>query len=372
MRRTWRDRLGAAGDQRPDLYCLHQEPRPYEVDCSLGVNPLGMSPRVAARLREPLSGLDLAPYPRGEGPLAEALSSAWDGLFRPEQVLLGCGSMGVLLSLLRVLARPGASLLGLSPQFPDFPFQARFSGMEARSLPLFFPEYALEPERLLREVAPGDSAVYLDRPHNPTGQVLPLGDVARLAERCGDCGASLLVDEAYGEFLPEAESALNLDHPAVTVVRSFSKGWGLAGLRVGYGVVRDPQLREVLGWSTPPFEVSALGTELACEALKERDFPARSRAAVAFLKREVLKVLGGVPGLRTAATDPEVPLLLGVAEDPGEDLYETFLRRGIRTESGRAYPGLGARAVRLRVPREGDLARFRELWEEPDPSPSPE
>ena len=158
----------------------------------------------------------------------------------------------------------------------------------------------------------------------------------------------------------------------MTVVRSFSKGWGLAGLRVGYGVVRDPQLREVLGWSTPPFEVSVLGTELACEALKDRDFPARSRAAVAFLKREVLKVLGGVPGLRTAATDPEVPLLLGVAEDPGEDLYETFLRRGIRTESGRAYPGLGARAVRLRVPREGDLARFRELWEEPDPSPSPE
>ena len=355
---VWRTRLGPEAEEHPFLYCTQEELRPYSVDCSLGVNPLGMPPEVAARLAEP-SGGDLAPYPREEGALKEDLAAFWGGAFRPDQVFLGCGSMAVLLSLLRVLARPGGAMRGMAPQFPDFALHARFGGLETRHVDLKGPDYLLDPEALGAALEPDLSLVYLDRPHNPTGQVLSLEEVDRLADRCAAGGILLLVDEAYGEFLPEEASALHLDRPNLVVVRSFSKGWGLAGLRVGYGVVRDPELREILSWVHLPFGVSVPGVDLVRRALTARGFPSRSRREVEDLKGQVLRILGQVPGLHVAATDPQVPILLGVAEDPEEDLYETLLARGIRTESGRAYPGLGPRGARLRVPRREDLERFR-------------
>ena len=118
------------------------------------------------------------------------------------------------------------------------------------------PNYRFEVEDILSLITDDISMVYVDNPHNPTGQVIPLSRIRRVADLCAEKGIMLIVDEAYGGFMDEEESSVNLDHENVVSLRSFSKSWGMASLRAGYAVVRDQELRELYNKVCPPFPLS--------------------------------------------------------------------------------------------------------------------
>lgn len=342
-------------------YASSREERPVAVDCSLGTNPLG-SPGCIGKLLPPGRFSNPCSYPGDDLPFRKALSDSWKGAFAPEEVILGTGSIGLIISLARTFCSPGAVVLGASPQFPDAAMHFQFAGAYYRAVSLCPPDYRLDIASLAGAMIGDESIVYLDRPHNPTGQASSLSEVRVLAETCVERGSLLVIDEAYGDFLSPEESAAMLSQGSVIVLRSFSKGRGLAGIRAGYAVVRDPEARTFLRKVAPPFSVSSISMDLASASLLDKEFSIRSIEAVKSVKERVLQAISDTPGFSAANTHPQVPILLISSSVAGEDLYEHLMDVGIRTEAGTCFEGLGPESVRIRVPAPEQLENFLIRW----------
>jgi histidinol-phosphate aminotransferase len=305
---------------------------------------------------------DPCPYPGDDLPFREALSTYWRGSFSPEEVIPGTGSIGLIISVARTFCAPGSIVLGAVPQFPDGPMHFQFSGATYRPVRLAPPLFRIEIQAFLSAMKGDESIIYLDRPHNPTGQASPLADLRPLADACDETGALLVIDEAYGDFIPPEESAIQLKNRSMIVLRSFSKGKGLAGIRTGYAVVRDPEARRLMRKVAPPFSVTSTALEMAVASLGDAEYSARSVEITGSIKRKVLRAIGNTPGIICAETHPDVPILLISAPDKGVNLYEVLMAKGIRSEPGTCFETLGQESVRLRIPSPGDLDIFLERW----------
>lgn len=329
------------------------------IDCGLGTNPMGMPESLCRFLKEGgFCSLCDYPEPEPEG-LKNAVAQA-HGSWKvsPDQVLVGSGSIGLLVSLFRILLRPGSVMAGVSPQFTDPVLQAFYIGASYEPVRLAPPRYTIEPSSLLEVLGKKPEVLYLDRPHNPTGQVLPLDEVARLALAATEAGTWVISDEAYGDFLPDEESAATLDFPNLVTCRSFSKGLGAAGIRVGYAVCRDPELAALFRKVQPPFAVGALD---ACMALAILGDPApleETRAYVRMAKARVLDAVSRKGGWAAADTDERVPILL-LSQESGS-LVRRLAAVGVSCEGGSGYFDLDDRSVRLRVPAPEKIEAFLE------------
>lgn len=335
-------------------YGMFVETRPVKVDCSLGVNPQG-NLFGSETLELPVSELFM--YPRGMEALKKHIRSRWP-VVGDEEIVWDTGSEGVISRLARVMGK-SAEIQGLLPQF--LPGLAEFSsvGAAVSTMKLRPDRFEVSLEDLIARLSDRTTLLYLDNPHNPTGSVLSLGEIDTLAEACARHGILLLADEAYGDFLPEEESALNLKRDNIVCVRSFSKGCGMAGLRIGYAVIRDPELRRSyysLGTAYPVSEASA--------AIASRFLPLlrlnAMRREVRKLKQQLLDFLGRYDAFSIAKTHPATPILLLTWKEGG-NLYEKLMDGGIQTEAGHFFK-LGDESVRLRTPRHDQFEEFCDCW----------
>ncbi|MDK2927467.1 MAG: hypothetical protein PWR31_1157 [Bacillota bacterium] len=330
-------------------------PEEKVLDCALGTNPLGAPPAAREAYRA-AAGEDFSRYPDPwADELREDLARFWAGAgITAADIAVGPGSMGVLERLNKLFLFPGAQVLGYTPQFSEYVSDARANGAVYCSLPLAGEKLEFDPAAFLERLTPAVTLVYLDNPNNPTGQLLDLATLRTILERAQELSVPVLVDEAYGEFVSPESSAvyLSTSFSNLLVVRSFSKGWGLAGLRVGYAVLRD-ELRSLYSRVDLPFSLSRAACRAARAALADREFAVRSRRRVGAVKAEVLRSL---KVLRPSTTHPTTPIVTLTAPDPATDLRDAFLRQGVLVESGADFPGLSAASVRLRVPAEaGEL-----------------
>jgi histidinol-phosphate aminotransferase len=330
------------------------------VDCALGTNPLGASPEVLASLQSPQEW-DPSGYPPPEPTLLREplISYLGEGTISPEELVFGNGSIDVLLTLLRILLPPGSVMGGISPQFTDVPLQAMLGKVTYSPELLPFPEMRLGKEALRRNLARHIQVLYIDRPHNPTGQVLSLEDLHEICLLAAERQVWVLVDEAYGDYLPPSEGAHILGNPNLLVARSFSKCWGLAGVRGGYGILRDPDLLAVYRKLHPPFALSSPAIALAHKALEHPEFLEETRNYVLRAKGALLNTLQKSSFLQAAATDPRTPILM--LHTPRGDLWRALLHQGVSTEPGDGYMHTDMRSVRLRVPPPEDLPRLLDI-----------
>ena len=341
----------------PDFagYSAYVETRRIVLDCSLGVNPLGNIFDVSSM------SVDIGEcyqYPHSLDILVSHICSRWKNI-SGDELLFGTGSQGILLSLSRVLGGSKVKILGLSPQYMPGLMEFITAGSTVNTVSL--PPYTFEIniDALIDAIEDDTSAVYLDNPHNPTGAVLPLKDVRRLALVCAERGVLLVADEAYGDFFRDDESAMNLDLDNVICIRSFSKGYGMAGLRIGYAVFRDPMLRaqnrvEML------YSVSEPSILLAGKLLPRIDiFRVRDRCRV--LKKKFMDFVSQYSDFCVAPTHESTPIVL-ITWKNGEDLYDKLMEAGIRTEAGHFFGIKGKNSVRMRIPMEENFEEFCGLW----------
>lgn len=318
------------------------------LDCSFGINPFGYSSRIDPGAL--LQGVDLSNYPPFPyNGLKDALIRHWSGqaALTREHIRVCAGSMMIVDAINSLFLDAGDAVLGYSPQFPQYVNSLRLRGGVYDACTLSPANgYRFEAGALLDKLEQGrHKLVYLDNPNNPTGQVLDLADVAAVVAAAHRRGTCVIVDEAYGDYMEPANSAINLlaRWDNLFVVRSFSKGYALAALRVGY-LASSPELAGYYGL-IDDLLVNPVGLGAAKVSLSDAAYLPGVRARVAGVKGGIVGALGQ---LRVAATDPHVPIFVLEHPDPAVNLYDLLASRGVLTTSG--FEGLGQNAVRVRIP----------------------
>ena len=248
------------------------------VDLRDNANLWGAPPAALAALRA-IDPTALSLYP---GVSAGALTSAVASYVGvdPGEVAAGCGSDDLIDAAFRAVAEPGAVLAHPTPSFSMVPIFARLNGLQPVAVPLTR-DGAADADAM---IATGARIIYLCSPNNPTGTITPADVVRRIVR---DSNAIVMLDGAYAEFAPDLEDLLK-EAPSLgrlLVLRTFSKAWGLAGLRVGYAVGGTELVRAVRK-ANGPYKVNALAERAACVALAEDATWMRARAADAVVARE--------------------------------------------------------------------------------------
>jgi histidinol-phosphate aminotransferase len=223
---------------------------------SLNENPFAPLPTVRSAL---VSAIDSGNrYPEFLPQKLRALISERIGV-RDEQVVIGVGATGVIMQVLSAVTSPGDKMVMTSPTFDGYPIFAQMARLESVTVPL--DTHGHHDLDAMADAAADARVVVVCRPHNPTGTVESSADIERFLQRI-PADTVVLLDEAYVEFLTPHHRldapALVAQHPNVVVVRTFSKAYGLAGLRVGYGFCA-PELARRLWAMQPPFGIAITG-----------------------------------------------------------------------------------------------------------------
>ncbi|MEF8869110.1 MAG: histidinol-phosphate transaminase [Haloarculaceae archaeon] len=237
------------------------------VKLSSNENPHGPSPRAVEAVREAAPSVDT--YPKAEHTDLVARLADRHGVER-EQVWLASGGDGALDYLHRALLEPGDGVLVPDPGFAYYPMSARFHHGTASTYPLDREDDFAQTAESVLDAYDGERVVHVTSPHNPTGSEMPREEVERLAERT-DEETLVLVDEAYVEFSDDPGKVdLVREREDVAVLRTFSKVYGLAGLRLGYVLTPDTW-DDAYARVNTPFAVNALALRAGLAALDDDD-----------------------------------------------------------------------------------------------------
>lgn len=285
-------------------------------------NPLGMAPAARAAAAAALDGC--ARYPDGNGAALKAalaqrldVSAAW--------LTLGNGSNDILELAASLTLAPGATCVYSQHSFAVYELATQVRGARARVAPAR--ELGHDLDAMLRAIAPDTRLVYIANPNNPTGTLLA-ADALQSFLAAVPPQVVVVLDEAYHEYLaPSAQSdslAWVRRHPNLIVSRTFSKVYGLAGLRVGYGVAQ-PGLTDLLNRIRQPFNVNAVAQAAAQAALQDQEFVRRSVALNDSGRRQLLEALGAM-GLELAPAHGNFVL---VRVGPAARVYQALLARGV-------------------------------------------
>ena len=362
-----------------------------QVDCSLGVNADLLGDGVFQRLyrfeqKTPANAGNYAEikfYPHDES-LKEELARWYrangvgEGWLTAEYFVLGNGSYDILCNMNLLCLGPGRKVLGHAPQFTAYIDHVACTGSvyEACLLPKER-NFAFDTRGYLEAMDDSYDLFIIENPNNPTGQMLPLSTVRAIAEKALTMEKILIVDEAYGEYIPFGVSAINLveEFPNVLVTRSFSKGWGMAGVRLGYGVASPKtDLLPLLQKLVLPFNSNAVARTLAQAALETKLNNAEDPFGIWPVIRNKQRLLEKVDAcalqyrrrIKAAETHFSTPILMLRYDGEKKDLHlaQHLLDHGILTVSCETYEGVGREAVRIMLPETEKMPLLLKLMEQ--------
>jgi histidinol-phosphate aminotransferase len=309
-------------------------------------SPFAPHPEALAAAQQALTGVHRYPDPSYE-PLRQALSDRY-GIAR-EAIVLGNGSTDLLLAAGEALLEPGAELIYAWPSFSMYPHLAAASGARAIEVPLTG-EALHDLDAIAAELTVATRLVVLCNPNNPTGTALPLEQIEAFLDEVPD-HVCVLLDEAYIEFSltvgdPFASLPLLGRHPNLVILRTFSKVYGLAGLRVGYGLCGSEAFRIAVDQVRQPFYLTSAAQAAAVEALKYQDEVERRVVATVAARTTVTEELRA-RGYWVAESDANF-LWVRLAQD-GDDgpVVGALAERGVIVRAGTALGGPGFARVTL-------------------------
>jgi len=243
----------------------------------LNENTGGCSPRVIDAIRR-LKPTDISTYPSYPS-LVLTIAKYFD--VDPEWVLLTNGlDEGILNAAIGHISKArihDAETIVPTPAFDPYPNSTAAAGASAVRVPAN-PDLSFPTDAVIRAITPRTRMIFLNTPNNPTGQLISIDDLKRISTAAGN--AIVLIDEAYIEFGGESFLPQVAQHPNVLVGRTFSKAYGLAGMRVGIVIGQPPALQPVRD-VTLPFNINVVALTAVQAALEDTDFLPRYAAEVA-------------------------------------------------------------------------------------------
>lgn len=230
---------------------------PAPLHLSDNTNLFGTPPAALAAIRA-AQGADIVQYPSSSGPELREAIAGYLGV-QPNEVVVGCGGDNIIDCALRAFCAPGDAVAFPDPTFVMTRYFALTNGLTPTPVPIRS-DAGTDVEGLILKRAP---LTYLCAPNNPTGLQPSLDEQKRVLN---DAAGIVMIDEAYGEFAGPSLAKEVVAHERSIIVRTFSKAFGLAGMRVGYGIGSRRLVREIEK-ARGPFLVSSVGLAAATAAI---------------------------------------------------------------------------------------------------------
>ena len=311
------------------------------LDFSANVSPLGLPQGVADAIVAALPTADRYP-----DPLCRELRTA---LSRAEQlpepwILCGNGAADLIYRLVWAL-KPRCALLP-APTFAEYAAALESVGCEVKRKTLHEADDFAVTEAFVQAVNQSIDLVFLCQPNNPTGQLTPPDFVARILQRCTACGALLVLDECFLDFLPDHAQLTAkplLGSGDLLILKAFTKLYGMAGVRLGYALSADTALLDAMQYTGQPWAVSSLAQAAGLAALDETAYVEQVRALIAAQRP---RLASGLRALGLRVLDGRANYLL--FQGP-ETLGETLRQKGVVLRSCANYPGLDGSWYRTAV-----------------------
>ena len=327
------------------------------LDFSANVSPLGLPAGVAAAITNALPTADRYP-----DPLCRELRAALAGAegVPADWILCGNGAADLIFRL-ALAVRPRRALLP-APTFAEYEAALQTVGCAVQRVFLREENEFAVTEEFIDAVTPETDIVFLCQPNNPTGQVTPPALVERLVRRCAECGAVLVVDECFLDFLPDCDAwtakQLLRDAPQLVILKAFTKLYAMAGVRLGYALCGDAALLEKMRGAGQPWAVSSLAQAAGLAALQETVYAGAVRALIA---EQRPRMAAGLRALGLRVMDGQANYLLFRATP---DFGEKLRRRGAVVRSCANYPGLDAAWYRTAVRTAQENTRLLQIMGE--------
>lgn len=313
-------------------------------------NPFGAGKKAIAVIQAALPELGL--YPDGSGFHLKAALAEKYGVM-PEQITLGNGSNEILELVARAFLTPELDVVFSQHAFAVYPIVTQAVGANAIVVPAL--NYGHDLDAMLEAITPKTRLVFIANPNNPTGTLLSQASVEAFIEALPETVICVL-DEAYFEFVSQTETVDSIDwlkkYPNLLITRTFSKAYGLAALRVGYGL-SSPEMADILNRVRQPFNNNSLALAAATAALNDAEhltLTVENNARGMVQLTEGFKALG-LEWIPSAGNFVSVDL-----KQAGMPIYEALLRKGVivRPVANYEMPNF----LRISIGTEAENAKF--------------
>lgn len=311
-------------------------------------NPIGPSPRALQAISNSLNSLNR--YPDGSGYyLKNALSEKLS--VKADEIILGNGSNELIDIAVRTFLGPGDEAVMAHPSFVVYSMAVQSADGRAVQVPL--KDYKHDLDAMADAVTSKTRILFIANPNNPTGTINTRTEFDRLMERLPD-GMLVVVDEAYHEYVTDPEYADSLKHfragRDILILRTFSKIYGLAGLRIGYGIARQDIVAE-MNKIRAPFNTNSIAQRAATEALRDEEHVNRSREINEEGKKFLYQELDSL-GLKYIPT--EANFIYMPIEQDSKTIYEVLLKQGVIVRP------IGPKEIRVTIGLPEENKRFIE------------
>ena len=327
---------------------LHLEPDSI-IKLASNENPLGVSPLAMQAMQQALA--DIARYPDGNGfELKQAIVNKF-GVAMP-QIVLGNGSNDVLDMAARVFLAPGLEAVYSQHAFAVYPLATQSVGATGIEVPA--KNFGHDLEAMAKAVTERTRMVFLANPNNPTGTYLRAAELLRFLEAV-PVRVVVVLDEAYNEYLTDELKTDSISwlarFPNLVITRTFSKAYGLAGLRVGYALAHE-RVAELMNRVRQPFNVNSISLAAAAAGLRDDDFVRRSCELNVIGMRQITQGLSKL-GLSFI---PSFGNFISVNVGDAAKIFQQLLQRGVivRPVAGYGMPAF----LRVSTGLEAENARF--------------
>lgn len=314
------------------------------IDFSANINPLGMPASLKQALADNWPLIERYPdplYRRLHDRLGEhhRCPASW--------LLAGNGATELIYDLAYWLR--GKSVLLPTPGFAEYRLALEDRECRIKDFPLAEENDFRPDQRLLAALRPGIDALFLCTPNNPTGQLMEPPLLHAIARRCRDLAITLVVDEAFMDFVPDGKSMIDslAEYPNLFVLRSLTKFYAIPGLRLGYMVSSNEQAMSRLRARRPPWTINAFAALAGEVALDDKPY---HNASLLWLKEQQAYLFNGLNALpELNVWPPAANFIFFRCQRKGLDLQAALLQKGLLVRSCANYPGLSADYYRVAI-----------------------
>ncbi|MBB6735742.1 histidinol-phosphate transaminase [Cohnella zeiphila] len=296
-------------------------------------NPFGCSPKAVEAIKREVENVSI--YPDGAAvELTEALAKRHG--VNPDQIIFGAGSDEVILMIARAFLLPGDENITADQTFPQYRHNIEIENGVVIEVPLVQGTHDLK--GMLDKVGPKTKIVWICNPNNPTGTIVTHDEVEWFLSKVPS-SVMVVLDEAYCEYIDDPSFpdglALLRKYPNLVLLRTFSKIYGLASLRIGYGIGRAELIRSI-NQVREPFNTSRFGQAAALASLQDNEFIERCRKA----NKEGISFLQGEFDRLGLSYFPAYGNFIMVdVKRPAGEVFDALLRKGVIVRAGhKHYP----------------------------------